>query len=141
MKKLFSTRVSNNGVNAWLLIARLAIGAFMLTHGIPKLEKLLAGNMQFGDPIGMGPAASFVLVVFAEVVCSVLIMLGLATRFASIALIINMSVAAFIALADQPFGKKELPLLYLVFFLGLCIIGGGKYAIDSLIGGKSKSRY
>jgi putative oxidoreductase len=141
MKKIFSTAINNKGVNTWLLLARLAVGGFMLTHGVPKFQNLLAGNMKFGDPLGIGATPSFILVVFSEFACSILLMLGLATRFASIVLIINMAVAAFVALGAQPFGKKELPLLYLVFFIGFCIMGGGKYAVDSLINRKSKSRY
>jgi len=113
----------------------------MLTHGIPKLQNVLAGNMKFADPIGIGSTPSLLLVIFAEVICSILLMLGLATRFASIALIVNMSVAAFVAHSNDPFGKKELPLLFLVFFLGFLVLGAGKYSIDHLIGGKSKSRY
>src|SRR4051812_7560009 len=112
MKRTFSTRVSNSGVNAWLLISRLAIGSFMLTHGIPKLQNIIAGNLQFGDPIGIGTTPSLVLAVFAEAICSALLILGLATRLASVCLIINMLVAAFFALAAQPFAKKELALLY-----------------------------
>lgn len=141
MRRTFSTKVSNTGVNIWLLISRLAIGAIMLTHGYPKLQNVLAGKLQFANPIGIGETPSLILSVFAEFVCSVLLILGLATRFASIALIINMVVAAFFALADQPFAKKELPILYLVLYIGFSILGGGKYSVDALISGKSRSRY
>src|SRR3954452_20332030 len=121
MIKPFSTRVSSGGVNAWLLLARLSVGIFMLTHGIPKLQNVFAGNMKFADPIGIGSTPSLILVVFAEAICSILLILGLATRFASVALIINMSVAAFIVHGNDPFGKKELALLYLVSYLGFLI--------------------
>jgi putative oxidoreductase len=141
MRRIFSTAINSNGVNIWLFIARMTTGAFMLTHGLPKLQNLLAGKMQFADPIGIGSTPSFILVIFAEVICSLLLILGFATRFASLVLIINMSVAAFVALADQPFGKKELPLLFLLLFIGFLILGGGKYALDSFITKKSRSRY
>jgi len=141
MVKLFSTKVNNGAVNSWLMIARLAVGSFMLTHGIPKLQNVLAGNMKFADPLGIGSTPSLLLVIFAEVLCSILLMLGLATRFASIALIINMAVAAFVAHGSDPFGKKELPLLFLVFYIGFLVLGAGKYSIDHQIGGKSRSRY
>ena len=141
MRRTFSTAVNNNGVNIWLLIARLAVGAFMLTHGIPKLETLIAGNVQFADPFGIGPTGSLALTVFAEAFCSVLLILGLATRLASIPLIINMLVAIFYALAAQPLGKKELAIFYLVFYIGFCILGGGKYSLDAFISGRNKSRY
>lgn len=141
MRRTFSTAINNNGVNIWLLIARLAIGALMLTHGIPKLQSLLSGNVQFADPFGVGPTSTLALTVFAEVFCSILLILGLATRLASVPLIINMLVAIFYALASQPLAKKELAIFYLIFYLGFLILGGGKYSLDSLIAPKSRSRY
>jgi putative oxidoreductase len=141
MRRTFSTAVNNNGVNVWLLISRLALGGLMLTHGLPKLQNLFAGNVQFADPFGIGPTVSLALVVFAEVVCSLLLILGLATRFASVPLIIDMLVAIFYAHASQPIGKKELAIMYLVFFIGLCIIGAGQYSVDASITRKSRNRY
>lgn len=141
MKRTFSTNVNSNAVNFWLLIFRVAIGLFMLTHGIPKLQMLMAGNIKFADPIGIGTTPSLILSTFAEFVCSVLLILGLATRLASIPLIINMLVAIFYALAKQPFQKKEVAIIYLLIFFGFLILGAGKYSIDHLIGGgKSKRR-
>lgn len=140
MKRTFSTNVNNNAVNLWLLISRVAIGLLMLTHGIPKLQMLMSGNIQFGNPIGIGTTLSLVLSVFAEFICSVLLILGLATRLAAVSLIINMLVAVFIALSTQPFGKKELGIMYLLFYFGFLILGAGKYSIDHFIAGKSKRR-
>jgi putative oxidoreductase len=141
MKRMFSTNVNSNGVNFWLLISRIAIGLFMLTHGIPKLQMLMAGNIKFADPIGIGAAPSLILCVFAEFFCSVLLILGLAARLASIPLIINMLVVLFYAMAKQPFGKKELAAIYLLIYFGFFILGAGKYSVDHLIsGGKSKRR-
>ncbi|MCW3082175.1 DoxX family protein [Segetibacter sp.] len=141
MRRTFSTAVNNNGVNIWLLIARLVVGALMLTHGIPKLQNLVSGNVQFADPFGIGATASLALTVFAEAFCSILLILGLATRLASVPLIINMLVAIFYAHATQPLAKKELAIVYLIFFVGFLILGGGKYSVDSLIFGKNRSRY
>jgi putative oxidoreductase len=141
MRRTFSTAINNNGVNIWLLIARLAVGALMLTHGIPKLQSLLSGSVQFADPFGVGQASTLALTVFAEVFCSILLLLGLATRLASVPLIINMLVAIFYALASQPLVKKELAIFYLIFYLGFLILGGGRYSFDSLITPKSRSRY
>lgn len=140
MKRTFSTTVSSTGVNVWLLISRLAVGSFMLTHGLPKLQKLLAGNVQFADPFGLGPTASLAFAVFAEVFCSLLLIFGLATRLASVPLMVTMLVAIVVVHGSDPFGKKELGLLYLVFYIGFCILGGGKYSVDALIS-KNRSRY
>lgn len=115
-----------------LLVVRLLAGGMMLTHGIPKIGRLLGeGPVKFADPFGLGPEISLIMAIFAEVVCAALIMLGFKTRLATIPLMITMLVAAFYAHWDDPFGKKELPLLYFAVFLGILIVGGGKFALDS----------
>jgi putative oxidoreductase len=134
MIKIFSTSVSPANVNTALLILRFFVAAFMLTHGLPKLMNMMAGTSKFGDPIGLGKDLSLGLTVFAEFVCSILILLGLATRLALIPLIIAMLVAAFVAHAGDPFGKKEMALLYLLVYITLFITGPGKYSIDNALG-------
>ena len=105
----------------------------MLTHGIPKLIRFFDGNMQFRDPIGLGQSPSLFLTVFAEVVCASMILIGLGTRLASLPLIITTFVAAFIVNGAQPFGEKELALMYLLIYGALFMLGSGKYSVDNLI--------
>lgn len=97
---------------------------------------MAGGEIKFADPIGIGVVPTLVLVVFAEFFCSILLIIGLGGRFAALVLIINMSVAAFIALNGQPFNKMELPLLYLLIFITLFVTGPGKYSVDGWIGRK-----
>ena len=106
----------------------------MLTHGLPKINRLFSGSeIQFADPFGLGAGISLTLAVFAEVVCSILIIMGLGTRLAVIPLIITMGVAAFHAHASDPFGTKEKPLLFLIVYGFLLVFGSGKYSVDKLI--------
>lgn len=139
MKNLFSTKINLKSLDFILLLTRIAVAAFMLTHGYPKLMKLLAGGeIQFADPFGLGMTFSLVLVVFAEFFCSILVGFGIGTRLATIPLIITMSVAAFIAHEADPFGKKEMALLYLVIYVFLLFTGSGRFSVDYLISRKSK---
>ena len=134
MKNLLSTKINSLYADIWLLILRVLSAAFMLTHGYPKLLKLFAGGeIKFGDPIGIGPVASLVLVVFSEVVCTILIGLGLLTRLSSIPVMITMLVAAFISHGPEPFGRKEMALLYFLVFATLLIFGSGKYSLDNYV--------
>lgn len=137
MKKIFQSRINLNATHLSVLLLRLAAGGFMLTHGYPKLQRMLAGDFQFADPIGVGPEISLGLAVFAEFLCSLLLVLGLGTRLATIPLIVTMAVAAFIAHGADPFGRKEMALLYLVVYVVLLLTGSGKYSVDRLISGKS----
>jgi putative oxidoreductase len=47
-------------------------------------------------------------------------------------------VAAFYAHAADPFGEKELPLLFFTVFGSILISGGGSYSVDQTIGGRKK---
>lgn len=124
-----------------LLILRVGLGAFILIgHGWGKLAGFgeLAGN--FPDPIGLGSTASLVLAIFAEVLCALLIIIGLGTRFAAAPLLVTMLVAAFVVHADDPWNKKEFALLYAIPFLTLLFTGGGRFALDGLIERRKNNR-
>ena len=130
MNRWFRSIASPTALHGWLLVLRIAVAGMMLTHGIPKLGKILAGNWQFGDPLGLGNELSLVLAVFAEVGCSLLLLIGLFTRFATLPLLFTMLVAFFIVHAADPFGDKEMPLLYALVFATLFFTGPGKYSVD-----------
>jgi putative oxidoreductase len=134
MKWIFHTRTRDPYLNLIILLLRITVAAMIMTHGWPKVERLLeGGEIRFGDPIGLGPGVSLVLSAFAEFICAIFIALGLATRLAAIPLIINMSVVAFIAHGPDPFSSKEMGLLYLLFFILFFVTGGGRYSLDYLL--------
>ena len=133
MKNLLFTTKSYS-IDLGLLILRITFGGLMfINHGLGKIEKLQQHPVKFMDFMGIGQDASLWLVVFAEAVCTLLLVLGFATRLALIPLIITMLVATFKANAGQPFSEIELPLLYLLPFIALLFTGPGKYSIDRLI--------
>jgi putative oxidoreductase len=140
MKRLFNTNYNHSGLDFALLILRIAISAMMLTHGYPKLQALLAGGeLQFADPFGFGEYLTMLLAVFAEVLCSILLLLGLATRLAAIPLIITMATVIFIVQAADGFDKKEMAAHYLLTYIVILIVGAGRFSIDHLIS-NNKSR-
>jgi putative oxidoreductase len=122
-----------------LLILRVAVGSMIIMgHGWGKLIHFAEKASVFPDPLGLGSTISLSLAIFAEVFCSIAIILGFATRLAVIPLIIMMSVATFIFHADDPWQKKEFALLYLVPFLTLLFTGAGRYSLDTIRGRKNK---
>ena len=134
MKQIFGVNQSSNGIHFALLFVRVAFGVMMLTHGLPKMEMLLSGNgSQFPPIFALSPEITLALAVFAEVICSVLVIVGLGTRIAVIPLIITMAVAVFMVHAADPFAQKEMASLYLAIFTGLLFTGSGKYSLDYLV--------
>lgn len=117
-----------------LLAVRVFIGFAMLSHGFPKLQMLLeGGDIKFFDFLGMGPAVSLTLTVFAEFVCSIILILGLFTRVALGFLLFTMIIAAFFVHGADPFEKREMSLIYLSVYLLLMAFGAGKISVDYLI--------
>ncbi|MEX0275161.1 MAG: DoxX family protein [Flavobacteriaceae bacterium] len=113
-----------------LALLRIVPSVMMLTHGIPKLNKLISGDFAFADPIGIGEAPSLFLAVLGEVVAPILLIIGLKTRIAAIPAAITMLVAALVVHAEDPFGTKEKALLYLLIFVVVALVGPGKYSFD-----------
>ena len=135
-KKLLATGNHSSSTSLGLLLLRVGVGLMMLTHGYPKFLKLIEGNFQFGDPIGLGVEVSLTLAVLAEFVCSILLILGLFSRFALVPLLVTMAVALFVVHISDPFGTQEKAAMYLLIFFFLFIAGPGKYSLDKKLFGK-----
>jgi putative oxidoreductase len=134
MKKLFSSKYSDNSISFSLLMLRLTLGGLMIPHGVQKLTRFAAKSSTFSDPFHIGSPTSMALTVFAELFCAVFIVVGLMTRVATIPLIVAMSVAVFSAHHGDIFGEGEHAALYLGGFIALLFAGPGKISMDKLIG-------
>ena len=87
--------LAENGV----FLLRIAVSLLMLSHGIPKALEYETLVQNFPDPLNVGTEVSAMLILFAEVGCSILLLLGLFGRFASATL--------FIAMMGQLFGPEK----------------------------------
>jgi len=139
MKNIFGTLSSTDQtrLDPWgLLVLRVCSGLLMIYgHGWGKLMKMLGDEpIKFIDPLGIGMELSFYLVVLAEFLCALLLVIGLFTRWATVPLIVTMLVAVFLIHGSDPFGDKELALLYLLPFIVLFFCGPGKYSLDYKLG-------
>lgn len=120
-----------NKTDVGLLILRILAGLLMLAiHGLQKLLSWERLFHSFTDPFGFSSELSYLLVIFSEVICSILVIVGLFTRFATLPLIITMLVAAFIIHWNDPWTQKELPMLYAIIFITIFFTGAGKYSFD-----------
>ena len=95
MKRLFSYTALNTDAAALLL--RLIFGGLFVRYGYMKLASYNEYLPMSQDLIGIGAKFSFDLVIFAELVCGFLVLIGLLTRLAVIPIFIAMFVAFFVA--------------------------------------------
>ncbi len=116
--------------NIGLALLRIVPSAILLSHGIPKFQKLLNGNLEFADSLGIGAAPSLFLTVIGEFVCPILIIIGFMTRWSAVYSAITMLIIGFVHHASDPFKVKEKALMFLVFFVVIMILGPGKYSLD-----------
>ena len=135
MKKFFSTRYSEFAFNLSIFLIRLGFGGFLfLNHGLLKLNRFSELKNSFSDPFHVGHTTSLVLALFAEVFCSLLLVLGLLTRLASFVLVILFLTIIFIIQKHKPLENSELAILYLVASIITLFCGPGKWSLDRLIG-------
>ena len=140
-KKAFSPGNDSAATNLALFVMRLWLGPTMFfNHGLDKLTHFKDIAAGFPDPLGIGQPVSLALVMFAEVVGSLLLIMGLLTRFAALMLVIDLFVAFLMVHQSALSGKNsgELAFIYLSGFVLLLITGGGMISLDMVAFGKSK---
>lgn len=116
-----------------LLLLRLWLGGSMLVlHGWPKLQKLVKGDLGFGDPLGIGAAPTLMLAVICEVLASAFLIAGFLTRFSALMLAGTMAVAWGVShgMKLSGPGNGELAFIYLGGYLALLFAGAGKYSVE-----------
>ena len=122
--------------DAGLLALRLtAAGSLFIKHGLEKVFTFSLMAQHFPDPIHIGPAPSLVIAMISDAICSILLLLGVATRWAALYSFFNLFVAwAFVhhfAFLDKQRGTHgELIVLYLGVMLALVLAGAGRYSLD-----------
>src|SRR5688500_13780174 len=116
-----------------ILLLRLTFGGLFIFHGYTKLIAFDEILPHFTDIIGIGAKLSFILVIFAEFFCGILVTIGLFTRLSVIPIFITMAVAYFIAHSKDPFTTKELAFVFMLLSIVIFIAGSGRYSVDGLI--------
>ena len=120
-----------------LLVLRIALGVTFLVHGLDKLGDI-AGTEQFFASLDI-PAAGLMapLVAITETGGGLLLILGLATPLAGVALAIDMLVAGLTAHTGQGFlvsdGGYELVFVLGAAALALAATGAGRISLDAML--------
>ena|SRR5450755_3648726 len=135
MRKILSTAYSDGAFNFALLVQRVVSGLLLLIgHGLPKISNFSELSGSFYDPLRIGHRNSLILVILAELFCSMLLVLGLFTRIVAFIIVFNLSVAVFIYNHGQPLKNFELGAIYLVNVFTIMIVGPGRVSVDGMMG-------
>ncbi len=149
---LFHCGTRDTTASIGILFLRVATGLMMMIgHGIPKIQKFEAMKEGFKVPDFfplnlMSPFFSLMATIGAEVGCSALIILGLATRPAAFILAFTMIVAAFNIHGAGPWflgqgdGPKEPALLYMIPAVAILLAGAGSFSLDAGIHREGRRR-
>ncbi|MBQ7822727.1 MAG: DoxX family protein [Bacteroidaceae bacterium] len=124
------TPLNTEQLSLAILFLRVFIGIMMIPYGWGKITDFdrYAENF-FDDPIGIGHLPSLILTIFAQIICSVFLIIGFRTRISAIILAFNMAVATKYHFYD-PFSVKALPILFLGIYITIIMLGGGRYTLD-----------
>lgn len=112
-----------------LSVLRIMSGLLVLQHGTAKYLSFPVGPMNHASPATLSGAAGVI-----ELVCGVLVVIGLFTRLAAFILSGMTAVAYFYGHAVRGFfpilNGGELAVVYCFVFLYLAAAGGGPWSID-----------
>jgi putative oxidoreductase len=130
----FQLRFIPRNVNVALFVLRVWLGLSMfLLHALTKLKGFSELSGGFPDPLGVGHKWSLIFALGGEALGSVLLVLGLFTRFAALSLIATMGVAFFLVHKGVLTGEKsgELAFIYLAGYVTLFFTGAGAFSLDT----------
>ncbi|WP_179401058.1 DoxX family protein [Burkholderia guangdongensis] len=117
----------------------LRIGASVLVlivHGLPKVRHFTSEENAIEDPFHLGERGkqlSIVFAIFAEVACPVLVIVGLATRLASLPVMIVSALAIARVHPEWTPQQAQFAWMLIIMFGTLVIAGAGHYSLAALL--------
>lgn len=103
-------------------------------HGLPKLLDWSGELQRIEDPFGLGAPLTLGLALFAEVVCPLLLLLGVAARLACLPVLAVLLVALLVVHPDWSLEQGQFAWLLVALYGGLALTGPGLYSVSGLIG-------
>ena len=125
----------------WSLF-RIVVGLLFSLHGAATVLGLFGGNQNSGEavPVGVWPSWWAGLI---QLVCGVLVLFGLFTRYAAVLASGSMAYAYFVV--HQPNALLPIqnggvtPALYAWAFLAIAVLGAGPWSLDALLRRRSST--
>ncbi len=115
-----------------ILFLRLFIGGVMLLHIVGKMQSYDNILLTYHRILGLDAATSFAVITILEGLFAAMIILGVATRFASamMLIVVAMSIAEALLNEMPDVAVAKLNFVYMGIYITLLISGGGRYAFN-----------
>ena len=115
-----------------ILFLRLFIGGVMLLHIVGKMQAYDNILLTYHRILGLDTATSFAVITILEGLFAAMIILGVATRFASamMLIVVAMSIAEALLNDTPDVATAKLNFVYMGIYITLLISGGGRYAFN-----------
>lgn len=115
-----------------ILFLRLFIGGVMLLHIVGKMQAYDNILLTYHRILGLDAATSFAVITILEGLFAAMIILGVATRFASamMLIVVAMSIAEALLNDTPDVATAKLNFVYMGIYITLLISGGGGYAFN-----------
>ncbi|HEX4748955.1 MAG TPA: DoxX family protein [Bryobacteraceae bacterium] len=133
MRKLITLSFLPNSYDFALLLLRVWFGLMLFyKHGIEKIFHFPTMAQHFPDPLHIGPHSSLLLAMISDGICSLLLVIGIATRWAALycAIIIGTAFVAVHHFALSGPHSGELAYTYVGAALTIFFAGPGRFSID-----------
>ena len=144
--RILNAKFIPSSSDAGLLVLRVSTGFILfMRHGWEKVSRLTLMNPTFPDPLHIGHNLTWTLAMLSDGICSLLIILGIGTRWLSFYCFFNIFVAWALVHHFTFLGKSagadhgELIALYLGAFAALMVAGPGRYSVDAMVAEKEET--
>ena len=119
-----------------LLFLRVSGALFLLgVHGLPKLLNFSTELQRIEDPFHLGAHLTLILAIFAEVLCPLLIVVGVLVRLACLPILFVLLVALLVVHPQWSVAEGQFGWLLLILFTSIFIAGPGRLALNGRLPG------
>lgn len=113
-----------------LLFLRISGALFLLwVHGLPKLLNYSEQLQLIEDPFHLGANITLLLAIFAEVLCPLLIIVGVLVRLACLPILAVLLIALLVVHPEWTLFEAQFGWLLLIIFTTLLISGPGRLVL------------
>jgi putative oxidoreductase len=116
--------------DAALLFLRVTASVLVLAvHGLPKALHYTSQLEAIEDPLHLGKTLTLGCAIFAEVVCPLLMIAGIATRLAALPVMLVSVIALGLVHREWTLDQGQFAWMLLIMFGTVAIGGAGRYRI------------